>query len=155
MNDKQLFCKRNRGAFASCWGSGGRGYGAAGFNNLTFALGGIADIHTVATPATGGTYAADGRLNYTDTARNNTLSVFNDANPNGAWALYFEDQSAGNVASLSSWSVNVTAVPEPATVALGVFGGLSQVAVAARRRQQLRERFSRLRTAFVQWLDAA
>ncbi|MEI8043021.1 MAG: hypothetical protein WCL11_16540 [Verrucomicrobiota bacterium] len=144
------------------------GYGTAGFNNLTLALGGIDDIHTVATPATGGTYAADGRLDYTINDRNNTLSVFNDANPNGAWTLFFADESAGNVASLSSWNVNVTAVPEPANVALAIFGvcaagvGLGRRLTRVKRQgehwgvlaRQASNRVRQWRTAVTEWVDA-
>ena len=49
----------------------------------------------------------------------------------------------------------VTAVPEPANVALGLFGSLSLVVVAARRRQQMQERLRQWRAAFAQWLDVA
>ena len=104
-------------------GSDAFGYSTAGFNNITLGMSGT-DIHTVETPTTGGTYASDGRFAYTSSTRDNTLNVFSGANPNGDWTLYFEDQSAVSVATLNSWSVDITAVPEPANVALLVFGGL-------------------------------
>ncbi len=72
-------------------------------------------------------------MNYGDTARLNTLSVFNGVNPNGDWTLYFEDNGAMNTATLSSWSIGITAVPEPINVALGVFGGGALVVQGVRR----------------------
>jgi hypothetical protein len=50
---------------------------------------------------------------------------------------------------------DINTVPEPANVALGLFGSLSLVVVAARRRQQMQERLRQWRAAFAQWLDVA
>ena len=103
------------------------GYSTSGFNNITLGMLGTPDIHTVASPNQGAPYEADGRLAYTDTARANTLTVFSDANPNGAWTLYFSDLSPLNQSTLTAWNVNIdllTPVPEPVNVALGVFGAL-------------------------------
>ena len=97
------------------------GYGTSGFNNITLTAGGT-DIHTVASPTTGGTYGSDGRMDYTSGTRDNTLDVFNGVNPNGAWTLYFSDKSALNTSTLTSWSVDISAVPEPTEAALGLFG---------------------------------
>ena len=96
------------------------GYGTAGFNNITLTTSGT-DIHTVQTPAANGTYASDGRFDYTVNTRNNTLGVFSGDNPNGGWTLYFGDESSGNVSTLESWQVDITAVPEPINIALGIF----------------------------------
>ena len=96
------------------------GYGTAGFNNITLTTSGT-DIHTVQNPAANGTYASDGRFDYTVNTRNNTLGVFSGANPNGGWTLFFGDESPGNVSTLESWQVDITAVPEPTTIALGIF----------------------------------
>jgi len=124
------------------------GFTTAGFNNITLANSATANgsIHNVENPVSGQSYLPDG----------GSLSSFANVNPSGSWTLFFSDLSsdAGPHSQVTSWSMDITAVPEPANVALGLFGSLSLVAVAARRREQLRERFSRLRTAFVQWLDA-
>lgn len=57
-----------------------------------------------------------------------SLSGFNGVNPDGAWTLYFADTLAGGGnATLSGWSLGITAVPEPVNVALGAFGGLFAV----------------------------
>jgi subtilisin-like proprotein convertase family protein len=53
------------------------------------------------------------------------LAGFNGANPNGSWTLFFADLHSGDTSTLSSFSVGITAVPEPVNVALGVFGGLA------------------------------
>ena len=59
-----------------------------------------------------GTYQADG-----------SLSGFNGGDPNGTWTLYFSDTIAGGGnATLNGWSLDITAVPEPVNVALGMFG---------------------------------
>jgi hypothetical protein len=44
-------------------------------------------------------------------------------NPNGTWTLFFADVvQGGGTSTLTSWSLNLTAVPEPVNVALAVFG---------------------------------
>jgi hypothetical protein len=43
--------------------------------------------------------------------------------PNGTWTLFFADTVAGGGnETLNGWSLNITAVPEPTTMALGIFG---------------------------------
>jgi hypothetical protein len=110
------------------------GYSASGFSTITLRMSATTDIHGVASPTTeGGPYAADGRLAYTDTARNNTLGVFDNMNPSGAWTLFFSDRSALNTTTLMSWRLDITAVPEPVNVALGCFGGVGVVVMLVRR----------------------
>ena len=48
----------------------------------------------------------------------------NGLDPNGSWTLFFADLSAGDQTTLTSWSLEITAVPEPVPAALGLFGGL-------------------------------
>ena len=44
-------------------------------------------------------------------------------NPNGTWTLFFADLVAGGGnETLNGWSLDITAVPEPANVALTIFG---------------------------------
>jgi hypothetical protein len=43
------------------------------------------------------------------------LSGFNNMDPDGAWTLSIADLSGGGVSTLESWSLSLTAVPEPAT----------------------------------------
>lgn len=54
-----------------------------------------------------------------------SLSDFNGSAANGTWTLYFADTAnGGGTSTLNGWSLDITAVPEPVNVALGVFGGL-------------------------------
>ncbi len=117
---------------AGATGGNPGGYSDSGFNNVTLTSGVGNDIHqyqvTLGGPGvpSGTGWAADGRLNSTDTARNNKLDVFNGANPNGDWTLFFADRSAGSTSTLSAFEVQMqtSAVPEPVNVALGVFGAV-------------------------------
>jgi hypothetical protein len=54
----------------------------------------------------------------------NLTSTFLNDNPNNTWTLFFADTSAGGVNTLNSWSLDITAVPEPLNMALGIFGVL-------------------------------
>lgn len=54
-----------------------------------------------------------------------SLSGFNGSLADGTWTLFFADMaSGGGTSTLNSWSLGVTAVPEPVNVALGAFAGL-------------------------------
>ena len=60
-----------------------------------------------------------------DSASRVNFSSYNSIDPNGTWTLFFSDVSGGGgTATLNSWSLDITAVPEPVNVALEVFGGL-------------------------------
>jgi hypothetical protein len=51
-----------------------------------------------------------------------------------SWTLFIADLSGGSVSTLNSFSLDITAVPEPVNVALGTFGGLMGVGVLVRSR---------------------
>jgi subtilisin-like proprotein convertase family protein len=53
------------------------------------------------------------------------LSSFDGSNPNGQWTLFLSDVSAGNQSTVVSWGLDITAVPEPGTLALAAIGGLA------------------------------
>ncbi len=92
------------------------GYSAAGFSNVTLDDGsGNGNIHNVPNPLASTLYTPD-------IGGGNSLASFNGANPNGTWTLFFADLSGGDVSTLQGWSLDITAVPEPVNVALGVFG---------------------------------
>jgi hypothetical protein len=138
------------------------GYGTAGMN-VTLADGlGLTDIHTVASPVSGNSYAPDGRAvnplgapSTFDAAGTVNFSSYNGMNPNGTWTLFIADLSAGGQSQLTGWSLDLTtsAVPEPANAALAIFAGVFLVVTLARN-QQVRNRVHRCRLAFVQWVNA-
>jgi subtilisin-like proprotein convertase family protein len=99
---------------------------------VTFDDSAFADIHT-AIPLNGGavtgTYQPDGRetdpyntLN--SDARTAMLADFIGLDPNGEWKLFVADQSPGETSTLQSWSMTLTAVPEPSVALLGGLGVL-------------------------------
>ena len=100
-------------------GSNPFGYAGSGLNvTLTddMTLGGNPVTGIQMTPETpgqpfSGTYNAAG-----------TLGTFNNSSANGNWTLFFADMTAGGgQAQLNGWSLGITAVPEPVTLALGLF----------------------------------
>jgi subtilisin-like proprotein convertase family protein len=91
--------------------------GTAGFN-VTLTTGTGNDIQTYTGGSVGqplaGTYLATG----------GSLATFDNADPNGAWTLFFADRNPGDTSLLNSFSVTITAVPEPVNLALLVFAVL-------------------------------
>jgi subtilisin-like proprotein convertase family protein len=107
------------------------GYSDAGFNiTLDDAAG--TDIHNYGGnggAALTGTWQPDARNVNPATVLNTDprsafLSAFNGLDPNGGWTLFVADVAGGDQSTLVSWELDITAVPEPTTVALGIFGGL-------------------------------
>jgi len=120
-------------------GRGDSPYTSAGFStagmNVTLSDGGT-DIHWVASPSGTG-YAPDGRnisplastTTFSSTSPSALLSSFNGENANGTWTLYLADVSGGYQSTLNGWSLEIAAVPEPAsliegTVAVLLLGGI-------------------------------
>jgi hypothetical protein len=61
-------------------------------------------------------------------APSGSFTAFDGGTANGTWTLFFQDLSQGGGAStLNGWSLDLTAVPEPTNVALGVFAALGGV----------------------------
>ena len=120
-------------------GANSFGYGDAGFN-ITLDDAAATDIH-----AYGGNGGAQLTGTWQPDARNinpaivlNTdprtafLNTFNGLDANGGWTLFIADVSGGDVSTLVSWELDITAVPEPTTVALGLFGGVLTLGGAVR-----------------------
>ncbi len=96
------------------------------------------DVHwyrTVSNPGGSvltGTWQPDGRAidplssqsAFQSALRTTSLGGFNGMDPNGLWVLYVADVSPGFQGTLVSWSLNVTAVPEPAGLGLLAVGVL-------------------------------
>ena len=92
------------------------GYAGSGFN-ITLSDSATGSIQT--TPETPGSNFGSG-LDYQAAG---SLSGFNGSSADGAWTLFFADETAGGgQAILNGWSLNITAVPEPANMALVIFG---------------------------------
>jgi subtilisin-like proprotein convertase family protein len=112
------------------------GYSDAGFNVTLSDAAANGDVHfyqNVSTPNGGqltGTWAPDGRnidpmgspATFLTAGRTATLSSFGGTNPNGTWTLFVADLTSGGQATLVSWGLDITAVPEPSTVAMGLMG---------------------------------
>jgi hypothetical protein len=99
------------------------------------------DIHAQ-TGALGSSYQADRRAisplgaatTFNAAGSGSALSAFNTMDPNGTWTLFLADVSGGGGnATLVGWGLDITAVPEPATWALLIFGAVAGGTVAARR----------------------
>lgn len=122
-------------------GSSADGYANTGFA-LTFSSAGGANVHFYqnnsptynGTGQLTGTWQPDGRTidpaasaSSFDAEGSASFSSFTGQNPNGDWTLIFFDVSALGISTVNSFSVDVTAVPEPVNGALGIFAGLGSV----------------------------
>jgi subtilisin-like proprotein convertase family protein len=103
------------------------GYGDSGLN-ITLSDSAAHDIHnyqtfTVPAGALSGTWQPDGRtldpsLVLDTSPRSAFLSSFVGEDPSGEWTLFLADTDFGDQGTLVSWSMTITAVPEPGTWAL-------------------------------------
>jgi subtilisin-like proprotein convertase family protein len=104
--------------------------GTADFHNYRLALNGS---HTI--PLSGlltGIWEADGRLvdpaSVLDTSpRTAGLDVFNGDTGDGTWSLFVADMSSGATHQLSSWSLEITTIPEPSAALLAAAAALLTV----------------------------
>jgi subtilisin-like proprotein convertase family protein len=119
------------------------GYANTGFA-LTFLTGGP-DIHSYgagaySTNGTGqltGLWGADGRTNspfaaasaFDSAARTALLDSFIGSTANGTWGFFIADYASGDIATLVSYSVSITMVPEPGTLAMLAVGAFALVTV--------------------------
>jgi hypothetical protein len=94
---------------------------------------GPADIHTAISNSIGalatGIYQPDARATdpsvVTDSSpRSLHLSGFHGQEADGDWTLFVSDRATGDVASLDSWSLSLTVIPEPDTCVLIAFATL-------------------------------
>ena len=102
------------------------GFGTAGMN-VTFSDAGALNIHAMSAPASGGIYQPDGRninplsspATFSSTGASTPLSSFNGLDPNGSWTLFIADVSGGDQSKLTSWGLDIAAVPEPGSIVEG------------------------------------
>jgi len=119
-------------------GDSAAGYGTAGMDVLLDNIGTAGNIHDVPGPGTSAgwtgtpTYQADGRnispLATVGSFDSGTpvapLSSFNGLNGNGAWTLFIADVSGGDQSTLTSWGLEIAAVPEPGSFVEGAVAAL-------------------------------
>jgi hypothetical protein len=130
------------------------GYANSGLHLVLSDTGANGDIHLYQQVSGYGSLIANGSSTWTpdgrninpssssrvdfDTAASSRLGLdttFGGMNPNGTWTLFFADVSAGGgQAVVNGWSLDITAVPEPVNVALGLFGVLFAGVTAVRWR---------------------
>jgi len=124
------------------------GYGNTGFNiTLSSTSSGAQDVHFYQNYSPSyngsgqltGTWQPDGRNidpqsapSAFDAASRLNFGSFTGLNPNGTWTLFIADLSTGGQSAVVSWSLDITAVPEPANVALGVFAVIFTASSLAR-----------------------
>ena len=104
------------------------------------------NVHAAIGSPVAGSYQPDG----------GTLSSFNGANPNGNWTIYFADMASGGgtgPSTLAGWGLEITAVPEPVNVALGIFGGVFALIVTFRS-ARVRALLRGWQVAASRWVDA-
>ncbi len=100
------------------YGSPGNGFNitfsdAAGVNPLNL----TSDPNLNTTATISGTYNPAGNL-----------GAFNGLNPNGTWTMFIADTSAGDIGTLTSWSMSVAGLPDSAgtflllTIGVGLLG---------------------------------
>ncbi len=94
---------------------------------VTFTDSALADIHSAISGNLGanasGIYQPDGRSAdpglVTDASpRSLYLSGFSGQAADGAWTLFVADLAGGDVATLNSWSLSISVVPEPSSALL-------------------------------------
>ena len=78
---------------------------------------------------------------------------FTGYNPHDNWTLFLANASGSSDNSLVSWSLDITAVPEPVNLALGIFSGVALLVILVRTRL-VRNLLSRWQAAFVVWVNA-
>jgi hypothetical protein len=158
----------NRVGVTTTGGGDAFGYGETGFN-VTLSSAGAQDVHFYGnySPTINGsgqltgTWQPDGRAidpqsapSSFDSASRVSFGSYSGLNPNGTWTLFLADLSAGGGQSqLVSWELDITAVPEPVNVALGVIAGVFLLVILARSRL-VRNRVHRWHAAFVEWVNA-
>ena len=109
------------------------------------------DFYPVNNTGSGGTYVYD--ATFSGTSGSPGIG-FNGLDPNATWGLVLWDHgTSGFENGLVGWSLDITAVPEPVNVALGIFASLLVVVLVARTRP-VRIWAHRRWVGFNQWLDA-
>ena len=95
---------------------------------ITLSDSAASDVHTYG-GLSGGTLSGawqpdarniDPQLVLDSDARTAYFSSFHNRNPNGTWTLFIADFASGGQTTLVEWRLNIQAVPEPSSAALGL-----------------------------------
>jgi subtilisin-like proprotein convertase family protein len=104
------------------------GYGDAGMGIVLNDAGSLGDIHWYGGGSgPTGSYMPDGRnisplssgALFSSSSPTALLSSFDGLNPNGDWTLFIADASVGDQSTVTSWGLEIAAVPEPASLIEG------------------------------------
>lgn len=107
------------------------GSGTSGMS-VTLAANALLDVHAVP-PSTGsltGRFQPDGRfadpeIVLDSSPRGDLFQSFAGLSPDGDWTLFIADLNAGEISTLRSWTLEISAIPEPAgSVLLAFLAGL-------------------------------
>jgi subtilisin-like proprotein convertase family protein len=104
------------------------GYGNAGMNVVLNDAGSLGDIHLYGGAGVpSGSYVPDGRnisplssaATFSTTSPTALLNSFNGIDAGGNWTLFIADVSGGDQSTVTSWGLDIAAVPEPASLVEG------------------------------------
>jgi len=105
-------------------------YLGGGFTSVT-----LSDNNSVNVDNYGG--GSVNNVSFNPSAGSTAFQSFNgQSSANGTWTLFFADLSGNdgaNVTTLDSWSLDITAVPEPVNVALGMFAAFVVASIVRRQ----------------------
>ena len=96
--------------------------GAVGGSGMNLTLG-----TTGTALPTSGTLSSGTYISYGD------LTAFHNTSASGAWTIFFADLGAGDTSTLNDFNIGITALPEPATWALIIFGVVAGGMMVVRR----------------------
>jgi subtilisin-like proprotein convertase family protein len=121
-------------------GGSAYGYGDTGFNVTLDDSASNPDIHTYQTTGYPGSLNGSGQLTgtwgsdgesidpqsapsaFNAGSGSATLETFQNLNGNGTWTLFLADLASPNQSTIVSWTLDITTVPEPSSLALGALG---------------------------------
>ena len=127
------------------------GYGDSGFD-ITLSSSGASSVHSYQSGSYSvngsgqltGTWQPDGNTvsplaspsSFSSSPSGTGLNALNGFSPDGTWTLFLADVvSGGGQPQVLSYSLDITTVPEPVNLALGIFGGVMGVVALARSKR--------------------